>query len=244
MNRFVSLALSSLLLVAFSGAVNAQGTASFGEFTQVNGAVTPAITYTNFGGGAARITSVSVPVVFRFTAPDVILTNGAQSGVDINGTLDLTVTTLSSISSGGQQVFDRTGTLSIEDATGQTLVGLTFINSALQVTGDASPEPEATFGGQDGAPIAGVTQTVSLSSDFVDPTLEAFDNTEAFNIDFLDVIPGLTIAGNNLASFQAFASGSFSALFIPEPSAITLVAIGLVGIPAFRLIRRRRQKNA
>jgi MYXO-CTERM domain-containing protein len=193
-------------------------TYNFATFNETSGA--RPFSFTNNGGISASI-SASTPVTFNFTAPTGLSTADHNAILTISGPAITTHTTMSN------GIFDQPinniQTLSlIEVGTGKNLLTMNFVGELV-----GPPGPNAQLSGTDSP--GGVA---SFTSDFLTFT----EPGNSYNLSFAAINPTLSGGqGGFLSSFNADLTGQFTGDAIPEPG-----VLGLLGLAAFPMLRRRR----
>lgn len=232
--RFISsIGTSVLVAVALSvGAAPAQAatTSTFAQFVQARPAAR-LFTYTNIGGGAARLQSSGGRAIL-------------QTGFGLLGSATPTIMTLDALASVSPvagmltttQLF--TGSLRFTLAAPQLgLTGLgvnaltvTFTDAALKASpGSAAPTLQAD---------SSSGSLISYTSDFFDFSDAASEN---FALGFSGASRALVMAGGRLPNFSASGSGTFAAADpIPEPLGWALMLSGFAVIGAALRARRAR----
>jgi hypothetical protein len=255
---FVLLTLSVLGTALLATDANAQAF-TFGSFNY-NKSSGGALGFTNNNvatpGGSVAVTASGAadggaPVTFRFE-DSPFLANAALANGQINARLSwngtTTTTDATNLGSFIDQSFGGANSFvgiyateaksfgSVNIVVGQLLLGLTFTGGNL--TGISDTSQPAAF-------AAGDANALSFSS-----TMDLFDFSQIgglrnFGTTYTSLSTGsLKVnTGTNqlIKSFLAGgAQGSFGAAVVPEPASIAMVGLGLIGVPALAVIRRRR----
>lgn len=229
---YAAAAAAAILTSSVASAIS-----TFAQFNQLGAADT--IRFTNTAGTTGQLAQIGAPVVsFKFlTGPDELSLQDAYFSFSANAT-------------SAAQVFSGFTTQEISSGT----ISFTRVTPASEGSGNGSRTnlltisfTNATIFGGTGSTAAALTasttagSTVTMTSDFFD-----FDNTinRDLSFSFSSVSPVLTqaAAGDNLRSFTADATGTFSSdpaprYVVPEPTMIGLFGAGLV---VLGFARRRR----
>jgi hypothetical protein len=259
MKRFFALVTLSVLGTALLAAdANAQAF-TFGSFNYNassggslgftnNNVATPGGSVTVAASGAAN---GGAPVTFKFE-DSPFLANAALANGQINARLAWNGTTSTTAANTFGPFIDQSfaGAVSsvniyateaksfgsVNIAVGQLLLGLTFTGGNLTgVTGASQP---AAFG-------AGDVNGLSFTSTAGLYDFSMIDGLRNFGTTFTSLSTGSlkvnTPTNLLVKSFLAGgAQGSFGAAVVPEPASIAMVGLGLIGVPALAVIRRRR----
>lgn len=235
---FIALAASAILTTTAAQAAPI----TFAQFQQLNG--TDTFRVTNGTGSNGTLTTIGAPIVnFSFLRPTLQAIGLGNNDAVFN--LSGTITTpanvmtipgpdpITQLVNSGSLSFTRTTAASFGTGSRTNLLTINFTNAVL--TG--------TVGSTSGSLLASTPESVmSFTSDFLN-----FDDT--ISLDFALALSSITGGGlgranasESLRAFTADATGTFSSdpaplSTVPEPAALGLMGLGLVGVA----LRRRRK---
>jgi hypothetical protein len=205
--------------------------------------------FTN-AGASSTLTTIGDSVAVDFSYTVAANTYNGAAGVNIPAILTLTSSVAGLAASAGgtdaQPLTDVVLTVTAKTPVGgkSNLFSVVFSDPGIPSDGltyGHNGTQTATLKGDNGGASG---ENVFLTSDFLDLTGAT---REGFGVEFTNVTPGLSIAGNGyLSSFTSQGAGQFEANAgtgqnrTPEPASLMTLGLGAVGL----LIRRRRSIKA
>lgn len=272
MKRLVTLATLAVVGLAGLMAAEparAQESLTFGQFALRSGSGPFPFVFTNTGNVGPGQTVVAMtspnPVNVRFTFTDTspetnpVLVDPALSDQVVDATLTFSAvsTQAASVTPQGNvlQAFDS-GTIVIRSAingvrggttfaVGDEILRVSFVNSSVTLAGSlggtaTTLQASSTGVGPDDITYSANPKFFNFASQFVENFALAFSGMENGGPG-----PGLAIGANGaIQSFRTSGTGTFAVAqgIIPEPATLAMAGLGLMGIPALALIRRRRAR--
>jgi len=195
-------------------------------------------TKVNYDNATGTLSGTNIEIVGTYlnAAPPVTVKNGAATGTNYSALLSFTATRNGNATAIGGGFLAQDFNLSSFNIQLVTAISGGLKNFLSGSANPASVVGKGTVGGATSSLSGG--GALSFASDYLNFMAPPTDQDLSWTLQ--SITPGLSISGNNFATFSSTVTGSFGYNSVPEPGAVaTLCGLG-VSSSIFVLRRRRK----